>query len=641
MPVFISYSSQDETLLNNCLIGELNFQNVLYFSDQDIQNGQDFPIQIREKVQECEACILLATLTSLASKWCNMEIAAFWSAGKRVFLYSPDGSITNTNLPPYMHNLNYNGTAEEIVRLARQEIERSAIKGSPDLIEEAKNLRAMLEPLNIGNIDALNASTPMLRVVLRYFQATQNNISQLKSQNCHILVPATEYPNYLIALQQMPNTYVRAVAIVDDIEQFWDSQIADEILMVSTHERTKRVFIFKEQQCSRQLRSVITAHYDKYKVRLTSRDSVRSRVLENRIHDFSLIWSSDSEIDPNSEPPAGTILAQYRKLHGNIEIEFSSEYNLVKTYWNNFITIYDNAVVPDPDPNLDPNISIGRAISLVFGLENTEMSHYIPDVKKYDKCEKLHPYFTEMRREMLAQLTAWEKPNPKIWEVGAGTGILSWEILTILSQKSNNGSSLLSIEYDSQYFIYLSNKLKLFQPRFKVKQEDAKRYDPPGKFDLIFSSFADHHIVTDDDAADQYYENIKKNLFDSSFFIVGDEFLRDHNPAIHEERIEAIKAYHNHIIEQAQIENILAPANQHDDYAGLIELETEAMESGIRAVHNPRSHDSGDYKVSIQQFRERIERAGLCIDSIVPIGPQDEQIRNSVGGIYVIKIRLP
>jgi SAM-dependent methyltransferase len=565
-----------------------------------------------------------------------MEMTAFWSANKRIFLFSPNGIIDSTQLPQYMRNFSYTGTAKKVAELAQKEIDSFAINGPPELIEEAQKLSAMIEPSKIRGIQALNESQPMLKVVLEYFAATQSNIEQLKSANCHVSVPATEYPNYLIALQKMPNTYVNAVAIVDDIEKFWDSPIADKILRVSTREQTKRVFIFKEQECSKEIRSVIREHWAKYDTRLTSKDSVKYKVLEKNIHDFSLIWSNNAEVNP-AEPPSGTILAQYSTSHGNVEIEFSSEYNVVRKYWEIFLAVYDNAITPDR--NSDPDTSIDRAISLAFGLKNKEMSNYIK-VEKYDRYERLHPYFTEMRNVMLAKLIEWQKPIPKIWEVGAGTGILSQEILTVLSNR-NDGSSLESIEYDSKYFKYLSDKLKHFQPRPKVSQEDAKRYDPSGKFDLIFSSFADHHIVGDDNEANQYYENIRKNLFDGSFFIVGDEFLREHDRTSNEDRIKAIKTYHNHIIEQARIEMEQAPTDRRDDYQGLIELETEAMESGIRAVHNPRSHNSGDYKVSISHFQQRIERAGLHIDSIVPIGPQDESLRERVGGIYVIKIRLP
>jgi hypothetical protein len=635
MPVFISYASEDITMLNNSLVEVLTAREIPYMSDESIENGEEIPNKLLQIIQKCEVCILLATTNSLRSEWCKMEMAAFWATGKRVIILSLDNSIKKSDLPQYMQNNNYSSSISKVVDTAQKEIARFAIKGPPELTEEAKKLSAMIEPFKLGSIQALNESKPMLKVILEYFAATRNNIEQLNSENCHISVPATEYPNYLIALQKMPNTYVRAIAIIDDIEHFWDGETGDRILQVSDSLKTKRVFIFKDQKDSGKLRTAIKEHCKRYDVRLTSKQTVLSNIYQEHIHDFSLIWSSDAQPSTMLNPPAGTILAQYKMLHGKTYIEFSSESSVVGIYWQKFVTIYDNAIVPEKNP--EPNI--GLAISHVFGQQNKEMSNYIPDVHKYDTCERRHPYFNEMRHEMLAQLRTWERNSPKVWEVGAGTGILSEEIVTILK---TNGGKLLSIEYDSDYYTYLLAKFRQ-QPKVGVRQKDAKNYDPEGKFDLIFSAFADHHIVKDDKDAKQYYENIRKNIFDSdsSFFIVGDEFLREHNRANSDERTEAIKAYHNHIIEQARIEMEQAPADRLEEYQGLIELETEARESGIRAVIDPTSPNSGDYKVSISHFTQRIEKAGLRIDSIVPIGPQDESIRNRVGGIFVIKIRLP
>jgi hypothetical protein len=76
-------------------------------------------------------------------------------------------------------------------------------------------------------------------------------------------------------------------------------------------------------------------------------------------------------------------------------------------------------------------------------------------------------------------------------------------------------------------------------------------------------------------------------------------------------------------------------------YDGLIQLETEAMDSGVRGVKDPYLPTSGDFKVSIAHFRKRIEQAGLRTIKITPIGPKDESVRASVGGIYVIQVGLP
>jgi TIR domain len=124
MSVFISYSSKDKTLLDNSLVLALDAKGVPYWHDRGIDNGEDIPHKLRQMIQECEVCILLATSNSLASEWCKMEIAAFWSAGKRVIIFSADGSITSDMLPPYMRNFNYNGSLLDIVETARNQLSK-------------------------------------------------------------------------------------------------------------------------------------------------------------------------------------------------------------------------------------------------------------------------------------------------------------------------------------------------------------------------------------------------------------------------------------------------------------------------------------------------------------------------------------
>src|SRR5258708_10062567 len=76
---------------------------------------------------------------------------------------------------------------------------------------------------------------------------------------------------------------------------------------------------------------------------------------------------------------------------------------------------------------------------------------------------------------------------------------------------------------------------------------DCRTYDPPGTFDCILSSFADHHIKTYDKA--EYFENIKRNMKDGGWVVVGDEFLPDYDEHDVKSRERALNAYHGHIIE--------------------------------------------------------------------------------------------
>jgi predicted O-methyltransferase YrrM len=634
MPVFISYSSIDAVLLKNTLNSALKLHNVDSWTDKGIANGEKITEKLYAMIQKCEICILLATRNSLASQWCQMEMAAFWSAGKQVLIFSPDASLTRKDLPTYLEDVNFQGTAEDIALAAKNEIDK---RGSIELIKATTELKEKLDPSLFYNTPNFVESLAIQQVTLKYFESTAQNIDQLKSKVSHLSVPATQYPDYLIALQQHPKARVKAIAIVDDIESFWDNETGDRILDTSTPTNTQRVFTFKNQTDFIRLKRTIKDHCEKYKVRLISTLNAPSN--RENIHDFSLIWFSNEDVSSfnnSDEPPAGTILAYYREINGSNEIEFSSDSLKVKNYWRWFKDIYQTAVKPEVAP--DGTSDLIRTQKQVFGLDQKEMSHYIPEVEKYDQCEQLHPYFADMRKTMIQSLLDWKQESPKILESGAGTGILTDEILRILSGQKNPGK-LLSMEYDNEYFDYLSEKMKNY-PDFVSIHKDAKVYDPPGKFDLIFSSFADHHIVRNDEDAQKYYTNIKRNLFKGSVFIVGDEFLRDHDRNDFGDRIHAIQEYHQHIIEQSKIDRQKMGANK-DLYDGLVQLETEAMNSGVRGVQDPSSPRSGDFKVSIAHFKERIERAGLRIIEITPIGPKNESVRKSVGGIYVIQVGLP
>lgn len=635
MPVFISYSSADKKLLSNILDAALKVAEVESWTDQGIENGEEITQKLREMVKKCEVCILLATRNSLASQWCQMEIAAFWSAGKRVLILSPDGSLKVNDLPSFLKGINFNGDVRDVLRVAKKEIES---QGSRELMRARAELKERLNSDLFYAAPALVESLAMQQVTLKYLDSTVQSIDRLKSKVSHLSVPATQYPDYLIALQQHPQARVKAIAIVDEIESFWDNETGDRILDTSTPTNTQRVFTFKNQNDFVRLKRILKDHCKKYKIRLISTLNAPSN--RESIHDFSLIWFDErnvSDFNNSDEPPVGTILAYYRQINGFNEIEFSSDSLKVKNYWRWFKDIYQTAVKPELDP-VDGTPDLIRIQKQVFGLDQKEMSHYIPEVEKYDQCEQLHPYFSDMRKSMLQSLIDWKHESPKILESGAGTGILTDEILQILSEQKKSGK-LLSMEYDNEYFDYLSEKMKKY-PDFVPIHKDAKTYDPPGKFDLIFSSFADHHIVRNDDDAQKYYTNIKRNLFKDSIFIVGDEFLRDHNYDNPQDRIIAIQDYHQHIIKQAEINQQQLDANS-DLYSGLILLEAEAMNSGIRGVTDPSAPTSGDFKVSITHFKKRIERAGLRIIETIAIGPKDESVRKAVGGIYVIQVGLP
>ena len=109
----------------------------------------------------------------------------------------------------------------------------------------------------------------------------------------------------------------------------------------------------------------------------------------------------------------------------------------------------------------------------------------------------------------------------------------------------------------------------------------------------------------------------------NSLFIIGDEFLRQYNPNDKSDRISALKDYHMHIIGKARNEG----------HSILARLEELALESGI--------NETGDFKVSCQEYESYLDRSGFSVDIRRKIGPSDNEINGvDIGGVYVYQCHL-
>ncbi|HEX3476364.1 MAG TPA: hypothetical protein VHT91_15170 [Kofleriaceae bacterium] len=174
-----------------------------------------------------------------------------------------------------------------------------------------------------------------------------------------------------------------------------------------------------------------------------------------------------------------------------------------------------------------------------------------------------------------------------------------------------------------------------------VYNENSVTFDPPGKFDFVFSSFSDHHIATDEDTAARYLDNVKRNMHHRSSFIVGDEFLGQHDHRNPDERRRAIIAYHDYILELARTQQQQAPASEHAAFGTLLRLEEEAKQSGLAVVEGRPETPGGDYKVSLDHYLARLRTAGFAHDAPILIGPSDVAQAQHSGGIWVIRAYLP
>ncbi|NUU23829.1 MAG: class I SAM-dependent methyltransferase [Streptomycetaceae bacterium] len=259
-----------------------------------------------------------------------------------------------------------------------------------------------------------------------------------------------------------------------------------------------------------------------------------------------------------------------------------------------------------------------------------EMSEYIA-IDAYDTFEERHAYFPEMMGEMLRRFAADRPTTPKgtplpcrVLELGAGTGIftrrLAKQPLVVCT----------AVEIDANCFAALERTL-LRYPGARAVAADSRTYrsaEGRGEFPYIFSSFADHHIRPEDKTA--YLDGVAYHLAPDGRFIVGDEFLPDHDADDPDAWRDAVRRYHGHIIDVSlrRAEELTAAGDEPGAHAHreLVKLETAAMESGLAR--------QGDFKVTRTAYERTLTEHGFAFTSVT-IGPTD---RDDVGGIHVYEI---
>lgn len=109
-------------------------------------------------------------------------------------------------------------------------------------------------------------------------------------------VPASEYPKYLIHLQESvkPIPIVKAIALVDVEEDFWRFPMGNKIKDTSNNESI-RIFAFTKKEDLQAYFSILKEHARKYKVYAINYQRLFD-ILGDKARDFSIISNSDTSI---------------------------------------------------------------------------------------------------------------------------------------------------------------------------------------------------------------------------------------------------------------------------------------------------------------------------------------------------------
>lgn len=476
---------------------------------------------------------------------------------------------------------------------------------------------------DIGNIlgrvhdevETLNSQNAYVKKNLCFQRVIYDSYSQLYERSRNIestfSLPASQYPLYLISLQRnLENCYVKAIALVNVEEQFWSQPMGREILTTSCSENIRVFAFFSEKEFDYHL-ATLREHSKKYNVYAISLAKLSDVLGANNTKDFSIIEVSGSKLlavydDDNTEEK---------------NISFIADPNMIAQHEELFEKLLSSKIpVFIPPHTIQEKAETDSLRARIFKdlvpyeRKLIEMSEYI-DVIPYDEHEEKHAYYQDMMSKMIEIFLEHSSNNSspiRILELGAGTGIF-----TVRLNKITNVTEIVAVEIDWHCYQILKGKFREQYKKVKTLNKDSRTYNPEGEFDYIFSSFADHHIKTADKA--KYFDNIKQNLKPNGLMIVGDEFLRKHDPNDRDDRDSALKDYHSHIIDIAkgQGEMILA------------ELERQALQSGLE--------EKGDFKVSCEQYEELLKQAKFKFKK-EKIGP--ENIDN-IGGVYVYTAWLP
>jgi SAM-dependent methyltransferase len=448
-------------------------------------------------------------------------------------------------------------------------------------------------------------------------------------------VPASEYPFYLLSLQKERDAKVKAIAIVDNDELFWQQRVGQEI-MQTAHRDSSRIFIFPNVTKLEERFESLFRFAEKYNEYVMSGVQL-SRDFPMFAEDFAIIQVENDKV-----------LARYEEKSMVKMISFSADSTEVDTWESQINRMIRRAEKLTRSSTMDTArariFPVGGQNLAPFVLKAIEMSAYI-STDDYDQFEEYHPYYQDMMRRMIDEIPANGRATPlRVLEMGAGTGIFTKRLAAVPLL------DCVAVELDWVCFKRLSHNMRRLtrsagdfpSAPAALYNEDSITFTSRNPFDFIFSSFADHHIKTPHKG--EYFANIRRNLSPGGKFVVGDEFLPPYAAEDKSEYHESLRTYHNHIIgvaeryalaEEEKLESgtlaeeeALEARRRATAYRELMELEAAALESGIE--------EQGDFKVSCEIYEAELEKSGLRY-SKVKIGPLDD---DSVGGIYVYTISV-
>lgn len=627
--VFVSWTGELGKEIAECLseerIGMLSFAGLEPWLSGNITTGASWFQETQEALESAKYGVICLMPGSSKRPWINFEAGFLFGRLRNCKLVTFDETLANplSGLQK-MNGMDVEDWVTLLVEMTAgrrtKEECRSWAQNAFSRLEEIFDRRGsfphrclMEMDRTIGEIqqmtDELKKSFPA-RTNICFQQVILDSLQEIKERGSNpsmYKAPASQYPQYLISLQRNLKPVVKAVALVDIEEEFWQQTHGKEILSTS-NEMSQRIFVFTSEKQLAQMSETLQNHANCYSVYVISYAQL-SKEFSLYTKDFSII-----------ETENGKLLADYdisrELIQFNTDLRAITEHEeIINKMIGHAISIPQARMSDDDLKHLKEQIFNPNSLD-IYDRRTIEMSLYI-DLEDYDQHEENHAYYREMMERMLEIFSQHFPSSSKpcrVLEFGAGTGIFTSRLAQL-----DSITEIVAVEIDWHCYKKLEYKFRDQKNRVKVLHEDSRKFDPPGNFDCIFSSFADHHIRERDKS--RYFENARRNLKPGALLIVGDEFLRQHDSNDEADRRKALEDYHNHIIGKAR--------DIGDEI--LVQLESQALQSGLEKV--------GDFKVSCNRYKELLHQAGFVIEREDLIGPEAQN--HQIGGVYVYTIHYP
>lgn len=235
--------------------------------------------------------------------------------------------------------------------------------------------------------------------------------------------------------------------------------------------------------------------------------------------------------------------------------------------------------------------------------KNVKVVH---DPAKYDRAIVNHPFYKEMVSEIIKIIKSHTgNGNKNILEIGMGPGTLTESLLKL------DLESFVGIEPEKEDYDYVKRKFSRADKK-KIHFENVDMWDfsAKKKFDIITTSFVDHHIPPDKKV--NYYKKILSMLSPNGIYIAGEEPIGSYSNE--DERILKLFKYHGYIIKTCIEQGFFEMA----------EIETRALKNGVEGWD--------EFKISSSEYHSILKKAGMKVKRFEKLGPSELE----EAGIYVI-----